>query len=270
MYEFIIEGVKKIASNAEALKSTIETQKLELLDNNGFDFTEFPVEAELDYMQEQTVATDPHLEAMNDRAQYMSDDIGLCDITKDFGNSDYINEIRAQNMKVDIVMSRQEGILSNNPSDLEYQRAAETLNRYKGTVLEYELKDTLANKFESVDVEQQLVPTDWGATKPDVILRGAVEDMRISDLQIAQGEDLYIEAKCGSSSYIRNEMGHILKQVEGHGENSLIVVTRDYMELSPDVRGSFEKQLAEKGSHLYVADVTSTEMNVGIISSLKL
>lgn len=270
MFEFVMEGVKKLAESGEGIKRTIENRQPEPLNRLEGDFREIPAEETGDFSQELSEPSVTGLETVNEAGMYMFDDIGLSDRTKEFASPDYIDKIRAQNEKVDAVLSRQEEVLAANPSDLDFQRSVETLDRYKGTVFEHELKDALSDRFEKADTEQQLVQTEWGATKPDVVMRGALEEMSIGDLKIAKGEDLYIEAKCGSADYIRNEMGHMLQQVEGHGDNSLVVVTQDYLELSPDVRAQFEKQLAEKGSHLYVADVASSELSVGLLSSLNL
>ncbi|MCH6266994.1 hypothetical protein [Neobacillus citreus] len=259
-----------IGTMFEALKSSIETAKIPdvgkiepikevTLDEgmqDGHSLTDVKPEQELQEVQEVD--------------KYMSDDIGLKEKTAEFGDPDYIGEIRHDNEKINQVLSRAEASLQNDSSDLNYQRVSENLERYKGTIFEHELKDSLKDKFEIVEDKQQIVSTEWGETKPDVVLRGAQEDIRIGGLEIKKGEDLYIEAKCGSPEYIRNEMGHILKQVEGHEGNSLVVVTKDYLELSPEVRADFEKKLAEKGSHIYVADVTASEVSTGLFNSLRL
>jgi hypothetical protein len=202
--------------------------------------------------------------------KYMNDDIGLKEKTAQYGDSQYINEIREQNEKVDQVLSEYERSLTEDPSDLNYQRVDEKIERYKGTIFEHELKDTLKDKFEVVEDKQRIVETEWGETKPDVIARSALEDIKIGDLEIKKGEDLFIEAKCGGADYIRSEMGHMLKQVDGHEGNSLVVVTKDYLDINPDIRADFEKSLAEKGSHIYVADVYSTDISAGLSSSLRL
>jgi len=94
--------------------------------------------------------------------------------------------------------------------------------------------------------------------------------LRGVDLEVKKGEDLYIEAKCGSPEYIRREMDHILKQVEGHDGNSLVVVTKDYEMIDPEVRAKFESELKGKGSHIYIADISSKEISLGIKNSIKL
>ncbi|MDQ1908947.1 hypothetical protein RAC89_00345 [Paenibacillus sp. GD4] len=270
MFEFIAEGVKKAGAAAETVKQSIEKLPMESMDSLDEYKEAITTEDTIESKEKLKDNTDSDLEAPNEAAPYMTDDTGLNERTKEFADTDYINRIREGNEKVDAVLSRQEEVLSGNPSELEYQRAFETLDRYKGTIFEQELKHSLMDQFETADAEQQVVQTEFGATKPDIVMRGALEDIRIGDLEIGQGEDLYIEAKCGSSDYIRNEMGHILRQVEGHGDNSLVVVTNDYLELSTDVRAQFEKQLAEKGGHIYVADISSTELQAGLLGSLKI
>lgn len=255
--------------SAEEAKDLNEAGKLETVEKQELSLEEVPFEEQVMYKVEQSQQLEQELQEANE-VKYMSDDIGLRQKSREFGDPDYINEIRNQNEKIDQVLSKYEESLKNDSSDLNYQRVSENLERYKGTVFEHELKDTLKDKFETVEEKQRIVQTEWGETKPDVILRGATEDMTIGDLKIKKGEDLYIEAKCGSPEYIRNEMEHILRQVEGHDGNSLVVVSKDYLEISPEVRLDFEKKLAEKGSHVYVADVTSMDISIGLTTSLRL
>jgi hypothetical protein len=260
----------EIATMVEVLKGTIETAevaevgKFEPIKEVPFD------EGLLEGHILTEVKPELELQEVNEVDQYMSDDIGLRSKTGEFGDPNYIGEIRNENEKINQVLSKAEISLQNDSSDLNYQRVSENLERYKGTIFEHELKDSLKDHFEVAEDKQQIVSTEWGETKPDVILREAHEDMKIGSLEIKKGEDLYIEAKCGSPEYIRNEMGHILKQVEGHEGNSLVVVTKDYLELSPEVRAEFEKKLAEKGSHIYVADVSASEISAGLFNNLRL
>lgn len=260
----------EISTMFEVLKGTIETGevvevgKFEPVKETPFD------ERLLDGHILSDVKPEQAGREINEVPKYMSDDIGLHGKTAEFGNADYIEGIRNENDKVNQVLANAELSLQNDNSDLNYQRVSENLERYKGTIFEHELKDSLKDNFEKVEDKQQIVSTEWGETKPDVILRGAHEDMNIGSLEIKKGEDLFIEAKCGSPEYIRSEMGHILKQVEGHEGNSLVVVTKDYLELSPEVRADFEKKLAEKGSHIYVADVKASDVSAGLFNSLRL
>ncbi|WP_169087347.1 hypothetical protein [Paenibacillus sp. PL91] len=257
MLEFsvITESFKKGLEKAEATKDWTEFEKLEPMGDTDAYLNEMPKE-------EQTVLDASEL--------YMADDIGLQAKTAEYGDPSHIRGIRSENEKVDVVLSKQEEVLQGPASDLSMQRAYETLERYKGTIFEYELKDTMKTSFEKIEDKQQIVPTEYGETKPDIIARGATEDLKIGTLEIKQGEDLFVEAKCGSSDYIRSEMGHVLKQVEGHDGNSLVVVTKDYLELSPEIRAGFEQRLTEKGSHIYVADIKSTDISIGLRNSLNL
>jgi hypothetical protein len=253
----VFEGVKK---SLEAVEGTNGTNEMA----PTYDVNEFS-----EIQKEELDPTNMEAAPEINEVPYMADDIGLQQQTQEFGNPEYIQEVRSNYEKVDQVLSRAEQSLESDPSDLNYQRVAEGLERYKGTVFEHELKDSLKDQFEMVEDKQQLVTTEWGETKPDIILHGAQENMQIGGMEIQKGEDLYIEAKCGSPEYIRNEFGHILQQVEGHESNSLVVVSKDYLDLSPDVRAEFEKKLSEKGSHIYVADVSSTDVSAGLFSSLR-
>ncbi|NNU78350.1 hypothetical protein [Clostridium estertheticum] len=205
-----------------------------------------------------------------DISELKDDDIGLQANIKDAGSLSSIEKIRAENPNVEKVLSDSENILKNTTSDLEIQKVDKNLEKYKGTIFENQLKESLKDNFEELDAKQKLVETEFGGTKPDIVLRDAKKDMKISDLEIKKGDDLFIEAKCGSSEYIRSEMGHILKQVEGHEDNSLVIVTKDYERISPQYRADFENELKQKGSHLYVADTFSNEVSLGIRDSLKI
>jgi hypothetical protein len=250
----IFEGAKKTAETAQEIKKAGEVRVAEFSSTKEISVTE----------------TKPIVNEQVETVDYMFDDIGLNEQTQEFGNPAYIQEIREQNPKVDDVLTRQGELLKSNPSELAYQRAQQTIEQYKGTIVEYQIKDSLIDKFEMAESKQQLVETEWGQTKPDVVMRGASRDMQIGDLQIKKGEDLMIESKCGSAEYIRSQMGHMLQQVEGHDGNSLVVVSRDYLDISPKVRANFEKALAEKGSHLYVGDFSSFEMSAGLRKSMGL
>lgn len=259
----------KMAENLEVVKQAGEVKNREFMDTE-IGVLEFPnteTGQELEF-QNQSLIEDLNREVRE--AAYMSDDIGLREQTQEFGDPAYIRELREDYPNMDAVFSKNEEILREPGSDLAYQRAADSLERYKGTVFENEIKDSLSNRFELIEAKQMTVETEYGLTKPDVVLRGALEEMQIGDLTVGRGEDLFIEAKCGSAEYIRNQMGHMLKQAEGHEENSLVVVTRNYLDIGPDARAEFEKQLSEKGSHLYVADVQALDLSNGVFSNLKL
>jgi len=272
MFEFVsalIEGGRRGLEKTEKTWESAEMQPMEPLNADEWKWDEAS-------LHEQTLHETEQIQEMQltlqetEMAHYTVDDIGLQAHSSEFGNPDYINEVRDQYPNVEAVLSRQEEILRSNPTDLQVQRADAIIERYKGTVFECELKDTFGSKFETIEVKQQLVQTDLGATKPDIVLHGALENMNIGDMEISKGEDLSIEAKCGSPEYIRSEMGHMLEQVEGHEGNSLIVVSKDYMDINLNVRANFEKLLADKGSHIYVVDVTSLDISSGLFSSLRL
>ncbi|OIJ14223.1 hypothetical protein BKP37_09070 [Anaerobacillus alkalilacustris] len=272
MFEFsaMVEGFRNIAAKTETTQEVSEIELTKDWDSKNIEMEKFPLEDwrkfEVEYMDQ----SQQELLNANDAERYMSDDIGLNEKTREFSDPAYINEIRSKNENVDQVLTRQEESLKTNGSDLNYQRIDEQLERYKGTVFEHQLKDTLKDHFDIVEDKQQVVQVEWGETKPDVILRGAVEDMKIGDLEINKGDDLFIEAKCGSSDYIRSEMGHMVKQVEGHDGNSLVVLTKDYLDISPEIRAEFEKKLAEKNSAVYVVDVKATDVSIGLTNSLRL
>ena len=131
------------------------------------------------------------------------------------------------------------------------------------------LKDSLKNKFESVEDSQRIVSTPEGDTKPDIVLVNAHESIIIGKTVVNKGDDLFVEVKCGDASYIRNEMKHILKQVLGHEGKSVVIVTKDYYNISADKRAEFEANLAEKGSSICVLDVHSKDIEKSIIENVR-
>jgi hypothetical protein len=205
-----------------------------------------------------------------DVGKLKEDNIGLQEDVERFSDPDFIDEVRDKNENMDKVITRAEEALKNNPSEIEQQITEKKLERYKGTIFENQLKDVLDDKFNELEEKQRLVETEFGATKPDIVLKDAKEDMSISDLEIKKGEDLYIEAKAGSADYIQKEMPHILKQVEGHEGNSLVVVTKDYEKIPVESRVVFEQDIKVKDSHIYVADISANQLDLGIKDSLKI
>lgn len=142
---------------------------------------------------------------------------------------------------------------AEGPRDL--QRVDIELQQYRGTVAEQMVEASLADAFEAVEQTQRVVETSSGFTRPDVELKHAQKTIELGELVVHPGEDLTIEVKTGSAEYLEREFAHILQQVEGHGDNSLVVFSEEYHQIAPEVRAGFENELAEHGSHVVVLDI---------------
>lgn len=184
-------------------------------------------------------------------------------------NSEGINKVRDNYPNVDRKLLEIGNDIDNAQSPMDLQRQMSRIGKYKGTIAECMLKDSLKNKFESVEDSQRIVSTPEGDTKPDIVLVNANESIIIGKTVVNKGDDLFVEVKCGDASYIRNEMKHILKQVLGHEGKSVVIVTKDYYNISADKRAEFEANLAEKGSSICVLDVYSKDIEKSIIENVR-
>lgn len=266
MIESLLAAVRETSEAVEPVNDEDKTTNQE----NTMNFNEVSETQEIRKPLEDINVYNPEIVRPTDMEELKSDNIELQKDIEKFDDPEFINEVRNNNENMDKVMTKAEETLRNNPSEIERQKTEKALERYKGTVFENELKEALGDKFNSMEEKQKIIETDYGATKPDIILKDAKKDMKISDLEVKKGEDLYVEAKAGSAEYIQSEMPHILKQVEGHEGNSLVVVTNDYEKISPEYRAQFEQDLKAKGSHIYVADLSANQLDFGIKDSLKI
>ena len=155
-------------------------------------------------------------------------------------------------------------------NDLELQVQFSKISKYKGIIMECIIKESLTSIFENAENNQRIIKTPEGNTKPDIVLNRAKEQFIIGNTFVNKGENLFIEVKCGEASYIRNEMKHILKQVSGHKEGkSVVVVTKDYLDISEEQRAIFEEKLAQKGSSVCVLNVYSKDIEKPIIEYIR-
>lgn len=198
-----------------------------------------------------------------------SDSIKLQDkIDKDIC-AEYIDKLRKDDPKVDEVISKYEKVL-NDPKATEQQkmRAYISLEQYKGTIFEKIFKNELSKYFKEINEKQRTVETVDGNTKPDIELFDAKKDIKIGTRTIGKGENLGVELKCGTDTYIYSQLEHICKQVKAH-ENSIVVVTKDYMELSKEKRVRFEEALEKENAKLYVTDVKAANVMNAIKENIK-
>lgn len=184
-------------------------------------------------------------------------------------SSEGIENIKANYENVNNVMSSIKEGINNATTDVDLQKEMKRVETYKGTVFEDMNKEALKDNFESIDLKQNLVETSEGGTKPDVVLRDAKEDFSIGNTDVKKGDNLYAEVKCGSANYIEGQMTHIEKQVLGHNDGkSIVVVSRDYLDIDPQKRSTFEAKLNEKGSDVIVTNVYGNDVQGAMIENL--
>jgi hypothetical protein len=185
---------------------------------------------------------------LNQRLAEMVSPEGMRDLAREYPN------MQEKLEKLEVDYQEAEG-----PRD--YQQIEREIQQYRGIVMENMVEKGLGGNFTEVVEKQQAVQTAEGVTKPDVQLRGAKESFDLGDLHIERGQNLSIEVKSGSADYIQSEFEHILKQVEGHESNSLVITTREYLEIPAEAREAFEERLRERGSHILVSDVPATAVD---------
>jgi hypothetical protein len=259
----IAEALSAVA-NPETIKAVIQEKVSEMKDiNNLKDLNETKDLATENYSENLNNA-----DGVNETLNY--DNIDLQNKISMQLNSEGIQNIRESYPNVENTLGKLEKELNDTPGSLELQKIDKTIETYKGTVFEDIGKEGLKDKFELVENKQRLVETDQGLTKPDMIMKDAKESFQISDLEIHRGDDLSAEVKCGEPEYLKSEIenGHIFNQVEGHEGQSLVIVSKDYMDLDSTIRSKFEQELSERGSHLYVSDVYSGQVSDAIRANL--
>lgn len=143
------------------------------------------------------------------------------------------------------------------------------IETYKGTVFENLIKNELSDNFLYVEPKQLKVNTHLGDTKPDIIFRDAKENLLIGTTDVKVGEDLFCEVKCGSKNYIESQMSHIEKQVLGHQDGqSVVIMSKDYLDINPDKRAIFEVRLEELNSSVCVIDIEADAVEASIIENI--
>lgn len=184
-------------------------------------------------------------------------------------NGDGVECIRENYENVNNVLSDISQKAETAETEVEFTSLAKRVETYKGTVFEDMCKEELKDKFESVDAKQTMIETQEGVTKPDIVLRDAKEDFVVGNTEIKQGEDLYCEVKCGIKDYIGNQMEHIEKQVLGHQEGkSVVIVTKDYLEIPVEKRIPFEQMLEGHGSSINIVDVSAAEVESAVYENI--
>lgn len=184
-------------------------------------------------------------------------------------NAEGVQIIREEYPRVNEVLNDVESKMNTAETDMDFEVQEKRIETYKGTVFENMVKDQMQPLFESVEDKQEIVETSLGDTKPDIVCRDAKEDFMIGDTEVKKGEDLFCEVKCGNKEYIESEFNHIEKQVRGHQEGkSVVIVTKDYLEIDPTKRALFESKLREYDSSVCVVDVKAEDVERGIFENI--
>jgi|GEM_PF-3301864 len=162
--------------------------------------------------------------------------------------------------------------IQNNPENEQkmLENVEQKIARFKGDLIEAIIKEGLSDNFDNIlDKEQQVDIGDGKKTNIDVTCENAKEDIKIGDVEVKKGENLYIESKVGDASYIRGQMDHMIDQVTGHheagkqsgnGYKSIIVVSKDYLNISENKRSEFEEKIKDLGTEVVILDKSASEI----------
>ena len=119
----------------------------------------------------------------------------------------------------------------NDPdaSPAEIRSAQAKLSVLKGQLMEVAVKDALAEAGFDVEAQQRVVEGESGGTRPDVIaVNNTDHTIEVFGITIQPGETLSIECKCGTSSYMTNQLNnHIPNQLSGQDGTKVLLTTSD-------------------------------------------
>lgn len=257
------KGIEKLSDASEQIKSKVEKLDKPLNTDNSEDLI-------IDNMTEDPV---------NDLDKPLTDEtpeLGLNELSKELSEkisemltNEGIDKLREEYPNLDKELNKIQLELQNAETPAERYRASNKLEQVKGRAMEVMLKDALAEYFDSVDEKQISVETDEGVTKPDIILSNAKNDITIGSTEISQGQDLGVEVKCGADVYIRSQISHILTQVLGHGENSVVIVSSEYNDMTSNAKGNLLNGLEERNSSLCVLDISSSDVRNALHNNIK-
>lgn len=179
-----------------------------------------------------------------------------------------VSDIRNKNSNFDKEMNGARNKFENAKNPAERMAALNGLEQTKGRAMEYMLKEKLKEKFDNVEEKQRIVETKEGTTKPDLILNSAKESFTIGNTHVKKGEKLGVEVKCGSADYITREIKHIGDQVLGHPDNSVVILTNDYNDMSTSAKKSLLTNLKKRNSSVCVLDISSSEVKEALLENI--
>ncbi len=119
--------------------------------------------------------------------------------------------------------------LLDSGSAADVKKAQLKLSNLKGQVFEYAARDTLAQSGFTVQEGQSAVAGQNGKTFPDIVAKNnSGKTLNLFGYDVAPGETVYVECKCGKAQYIKQQVtsGHLQNQLSGHnGGRSFLVST---------------------------------------------
>lgn len=119
----------------------------------------------------------------------------------------------------------------NDPdaSPAEIRSAQAKLSILKGQLMEVAVKDALTEAGFDVEAQQRVVEGESGGTRPDVIaVNNTDHPIEVFGITIQPGETLSVECKCGTSSYMTNQLNHhIPNQLSGQDGTKVLLTTSD-------------------------------------------
>ena len=196
----------------------------------------------------------------------MADEISKA--IKNMLNNEGIDTLREKYTNLDSELSNIQNELQSAETPAERLAAINKLDQTKGRIMEDMIKEALSDYFDLFDEKQVSIETAEGITKPDIIFAGAKEDIKIGGTEINKGEGLGVEVKCGSDVYIRSQTNHIFTQVLGHGDNSVVIVSKEFNGLTDGAKNNLINGLKERNSSLCVLDIESTEVKKALLNNV--
>jgi len=266
----------EVAAEAEATEATIAeaAQEVGASEAESAFNTEIGADSMTEFPDEvgDTVGNSYNAEAGNEAAESVSEASVEKPITESYIDEALTDGIRSQ-LSIDgidnicnLYSKRAEEImkhvekLKNAKTKAEKFDAFYGLEQVKGRMFEDMLKIAFRNNFEGEAITQPMLQSTNGIVKADICMKGATRDLQIAGKEIASGQNLWAEVKCGSASYLRQEIPHILEQVSGHPENSMLIVTNDIFDMSIEMQGKLLAGLEANNSNLCVLDISSIEV----------
>ena len=165
-------------------------------------------------------------------------------VAKSVGTSEGIKELIDKHPeKAELWKSQLEVLEALNDPDaspIEIRSAQAKLSSLKGQILEVAVKDALVDMGFDVEAQQRVVEGESGRTKPDVIgVNNTDHPIEVFGVTIQPGETLSIECKCGSTSYMTNQLNnHIHNQLSGKEGTKILLTTSDMQGASDGLAAS--------------------------------
>ncbi len=153
-------------------------------------------------------------------------------------------------------------------SDFEARSIQSQMSNLKGQLMETSVKDVLSEIGFSVEEKQRVISGEIGGTKPDVVGINNTDDViKFLGIDVQPGEIVSGECKCGSSSYIFNELlKHIPNQLSGQEGNRFLFATSDIEKVSSDL---LNKVCSEYGTKLVNVKINVTDVENAIMEVAK-